>query len=69
MATKAQEAKARKFNRKFNNNTIKYKTRQFNRCKICGRARGYIRYFGLCRIDFRKYAREGLIPGVRKASW
>jgi len=40
-----------------------------NRCKICGRPRGYMRRFGLCRICFRQYALEGKIPGVVKASW
>lgn len=40
-----------------------------NRCKICGRPRGYMRRFGLCRICFRQFALEGKIPGVVKASW
>ncbi|MCJ7623196.1 MAG: type Z 30S ribosomal protein S14 [Anaerolineaceae bacterium] len=40
-----------------------------NRCRICGRPRGYIRRFGLCRICFRELALEGQLPGVRKASW
>jgi small subunit ribosomal protein S14 len=47
----------------------KYPTRVRNRCNHCGRARGYIRRFGLCRICFREYALEGKIPGVLKASW
>nr|AKQ04469.1 30S ribosomal protein S14, small subunit ribosomal protein S14 [uncultured Chloroflexi bacterium Rifle_16ft_4_minimus_5762] len=47
----------------------KYPTRGRNRCKVCGRPRGYIRRFGLCRICFREYALEGKIPGVVKASW
>ncbi len=47
----------------------KFKVRKYNRCKICGRSRGYIRDFGLCRICFRKYALQGWIPGVKKASW
>jgi len=47
----------------------KYTIRVRNRCKVCGRPRGYIRRFGLCRICFRKYALEGKIPGVVKASW
>lgn len=47
----------------------KYSTRQNNRCRICGRPRGYIRKFGLCRICFREYASRGQIPGVTKASW
>lgn len=40
-----------------------------NRCKVCGRPRGYMRRFGLCRICFRELALKGQIPGVRKASW
>lgn len=47
----------------------KYKTRVRNRCKRCGRPRGYIRQFQLCRICFRELALEGKIPGVSKASW
>ncbi len=47
----------------------KYKTRVRNRCKQCGRPRGYMRRFGLCRICFREFALDGKIPGVRKASW
>jgi small subunit ribosomal protein S14 len=40
-----------------------------NRCVRCGRPRGYIRRFGLCRICFRELALQGKIPGVTKASW
>lgn len=40
-----------------------------NRCMITGRSRGYMRAFGLSRIRFRELAREGKIPGVKKASW
>ena len=40
-----------------------------NRCQRCGRARGYIRRFGLCRICFRDLALQGKIPGVVKSSW
>ena len=47
----------------------KYPTRVRNRCKICGRPRGYMRRFGLCRICFRELALQGVIPGVAKASW
>ncbi|OWK36385.1 uS14 family ribosomal protein [Fimbriiglobus ruber] len=39
------------------------------RCKICGRSRAVYRKFGVCRIHFRSMASDGLIPGVRKASW
>jgi len=47
----------------------KYKTRVRNRCKQCGRPRGYMRRFGLCRICFRELALKGQIPGVAKSSW
>jgi len=47
----------------------KFKVREYNRCHICGRARGYIRKFDLCRICFRRLALAGKIPGVTKASW
>lgn len=45
------------------------KVRLKNRCQISGRPRGYIRYFGLSRIAFRDMALNGIIPGVKKASW
>lgn len=47
----------------------KFKARRYNRCKLCGRPRGYIRRFQLCRICFRELASRGEIPGVVKASW
>jgi small subunit ribosomal protein S14 len=47
----------------------RYPSRVRNRCKVCGRPRGYIRRFGLCRICFRELALEGKIPGVTKSSW
>ena len=53
-----------KFNKK-----QKFKIREVNRCKLCGRARGYMRRFSLCRICFRERALLGEIPGVKKISW
>ena len=47
----------------------KFPVRQHNRCKLCGRPKGYMRRFGLCRICFRELAWRGEIPGVKKASW
>ncbi|MDA8163156.1 MAG: type Z 30S ribosomal protein S14 [Desulfobacteraceae bacterium] len=47
----------------------KFKVRKYNRCPICGRPRGFLRQFGICRICFRKMVSTGLIPGVIKASW
>jgi small subunit ribosomal protein S14 len=43
--------------------------RAHNRCKLTGRPRGYMRQFGLSRVTFREMALNGLIPGVKKASW
>ncbi|MDP4010700.1 MAG: type Z 30S ribosomal protein S14 [Candidatus Roizmanbacteria bacterium] len=47
----------------------KFKVREVNRCPLCGRSRGYMRRFGLCRICFREKALEGEIPGVKKVTW
>lgn len=47
----------------------KFKVRKHNRCNRCGRPRGYMKDFGLCRICFRELALSGEIPGVVKASW
>ena len=47
----------------------KFSTREYTRCKLCGRPHGYLRKYGICRIFFRELANNGQIPGVRKASW
>jgi small subunit ribosomal protein S14 len=47
----------------------KYKTQVRNRCRVCGRPRGYMRRFQLCRICFREMVLRGEIPGVVKSSW
>ena len=47
----------------------KYPTRAYTRCLRCGRPRGYLRKFRLCRICFRELALQGQIPGVIKSSW
>jgi small subunit ribosomal protein S14 len=47
----------------------KYPGRVRNRCRVCGRPRGYMRRFQLCRICFREMALQGKIPGVAKSSW
>ncbi|MCL4353670.1 type Z 30S ribosomal protein S14 [Patescibacteria group bacterium] len=47
----------------------KYKVRAKNRCNICGRARSFMRKFGLCRICFRELALKGELPGVIKSTW
>lgn len=51
------------------NKTPKFSTRQKNRCQLCGRARGYIGVFMMCRLCFRDLALRGLLPGVKKTSW
>ena len=47
----------------------KFRVRAYNRCRVCGRPRGYMRKFGICRVCFRGLALKGLIPGVTKSSW
>ncbi len=47
----------------------KFSTRIVRRCQLCGRPRGYLRDYGVCRICFRELASRGEIPGVTKASW
>ncbi|MBI5102788.1 MAG: type Z 30S ribosomal protein S14 [Nitrospirae bacterium] len=49
--------------------TPKFGVRAHNRCKVCGRPRGYLSQFGMCRICFRTLALRGQIPGVTKSSW
>ena len=61
MASKSKIAKA--------NRTPKFSSRRESRCNLCGRPRAVYRKFGLCRINFREMADQGLIPGLRKASW
>ena len=51
------------------NKKPKFSSRKNNRCQLCGRPRAYIRYFGLCRMCFRKLAHQGKLPGVTKSSW
>ncbi len=47
----------------------KFSSRTVRRCRICGRPRGYMRKFEMCRICFRNLASQGMIPGVTKSSW
>jgi small subunit ribosomal protein S14 len=61
MASKRSFAKMEK--------TPKFSVRQRNRCKVCGRPRGYYRKFEMCRICLRKYGLSGDIPGLTKSSW
>ncbi|MBI2050033.1 MAG: type Z 30S ribosomal protein S14 [Candidatus Staskawiczbacteria bacterium] len=61
MAKTSQIAKSKK--------KPKYTSRLVRRCFKCGRRRGFMRSFGLCRICFRELASKGEIPGVKKSSW
>ncbi len=61
MAKKSQIVKS--------NKKPKFSTRIVRRCWRCGRKRGYMREFGVCRICFRELATKGAIPGIRKSSW
>ena len=61
MAKKSMIAKAARRQR--------FKVREYHRCTVCGRPRGYMRRFGLCRICFRERALVGELPGVTKSSW
>ena len=74
MARKALIVKTEKIQRKHKNALargakMKKSTRVYNRCKLCGRPRGYLRYFEICRICFRELASKGEIMGVKKSSW
>jgi small subunit ribosomal protein S14 len=60
----AKKALVEKANRK-----PKFTVRGYNRCKLCGRSRAYMRKFGVCRICFREMASSGKLPGVTKSSW
>lgn len=64
MAKKSQIAKTKRLNAK-----PVLKARVHNRCNRCGRPRGYMRRFGICRICFRNMSHQGLVPGVTKSSW
>ena len=64
MATTAQIIKSKRSRVK-----PKYSTRVVRRCWRCGRRRGYLRDFDLCRICFRELANNGELPGIKKASW
>jgi len=61
MATKALIEKAKR--------VPKFAVRHRNRCQLCGRPRGYMRVFKMCRLCFRKHAVTGVLPGVKKTSW
>lgn len=61
MAKKSQVEKSKR--------PSKYAVQARHRCRLCGRPRGYMRKFGICRICFRRLALLGQLPGVKKSSW
>ena len=74
MATTAKRVKDARIDQRLQqarqkNAKLKFTTRQHNRCKLCGRPRGYLRKFGICRLCFRGLALRGELPGVSKSSW
>lgn len=74
MARKAKIAKSNKLKTRFlqaiaDGRKPKEATKVFNSCAACGRTRGYLGKFGICRICFREKANAGELPGVRKSSW
>ncbi len=74
MARKALKVKTERFQKKYMQALAKGKkpakwVRAYHRCKLCGRSRGYLGYFDLCRICFRELASRGEIMGVKKSSW
>lgn len=52
-----------------NRKTPKFAVRHRNRCQLCGRPRGFIGFFQMCRLCFREFASNGVLPGVKKLSW
>ncbi|MCX7667645.1 MAG: type Z 30S ribosomal protein S14 [Atribacterota bacterium] len=60
----ARKAKVERLNKPY-----RFEVRRRNRCRLCGRPRGYLRKFGICRLCFRMLASRGEIPGVVKSSW
>jgi small subunit ribosomal protein S14 len=70
MASKAAKSKNLQQRIKLKNGNSAFKAVKFrNRCAICGRSRGYIGRFKMCRICFRQRALNGELPGVRKMTW
>ena len=68
VTTAKTDEEARELLRQFNMKP-KFSTREYSRCRICGRPHAYLRKYGICRICFRELAYKGQIPGVKKASW
>jgi small subunit ribosomal protein S14 len=69
MIVKSERNRRKYYEAKKNGINPKFPTKIYNRCFKCGRVRGYIRDFGMCRICIRELASTGEIPGMRKSSW
>ncbi len=74
MARKSKIAKANRLKKNLfqalkDSRTPKFATKVFNCCSVCGRTRGYLGKFDICRICFREKANAWELPGVRKSSW
>ena len=67
-ALKSKQAKM--YEKRFSEGkALKQPTKFYNRCRLCGRSKSYVRDFWICRVWLRRYGREGLIMGLKKASW
>ena len=69
MIVKARRKQERVTNAHIRGEDCRHRIRAYNFCKQCGRTRGVLRFFQMCRICLRQAARQGLIPGLRKSSW
>ncbi|MBD97349.1 type Z 30S ribosomal protein S14 [bacterium] len=58
-----------KVSKRINNKQKEGTVQHRNRCSVCGRPRGYMRFFGICRLCFRSLASSGVLPGIKKSSW
>jgi small subunit ribosomal protein S14 len=69
IVVKSEKRRRKYYESKANGLVPKFPTRIHNRCLKCGRPRGYLRDFGMCRICVRELANKGEVPGMRKSSW
>ncbi len=69
LIVKTEKRKKARANALADGRKVKFPTRIYNRCKLCGRRHGYLRKFEMCRICFRELASQGKIAGVKKSSW
>jgi small subunit ribosomal protein S14 len=69
LVVKTQKRMRKALHRRSEGKKVQFSTRLYRRCKLCGRGRGYMRRFELCRICFRELASKGQIMGIKKSSW